>query len=174
MRDSDAIEPFFEDGTKFKIPSEIKSLQYWGAKKSRPHSLRIASCYISYRGFLLRFMNFITLQKKNDLDCKHRAAKTIWQEVNQMLFYNKMFDSNSSCIAACYNTYYLALRLFFWFWMNCTPFHSAAVIGHFLFLSIEKIINYHFWLLNKVKHMKFVLRFIKKEIHKLPITIFGC
>ena len=30
---------------------------------------------MSHRGFLLRFMNFITLQKKNDLDCKHRAVK---------------------------------------------------------------------------------------------------
>ena len=38
-------------------------------------------------------------------------SKTAWQEVNQMLFYKKMFDSNSICIAACYNTYYLALRL---------------------------------------------------------------
>ena len=58
-----------------KYLSRFKSLKYWGAKKPTPHSLRIASCYMSHRGFLLRLMNFITLQKKNDLDCKHRAVK---------------------------------------------------------------------------------------------------
>ena len=163
---------------------------------------------MSHGGFLLRFMNFITLQKKNDFNRNHRAVKRHGRRWIKCYFIIKCLIQTQFCIAACYNTYYLALRLFFWFWRNSLgrPLRAVASGGgwgaqappvfdrsvkpistgggahsphpvqralldfqtlrrpcHFLFLSIKKIINYYFWLLNEVKHLKFVLRFIKNR-----------
>ena len=53
-------------------------------------------------------------------------------------------------------------------------FHSAAFVGHFLFLSIYNIISYHLWLLNEVEHIKLFPKIHKEQIQKSTLTIFDC
>ena len=69
------------------------------------------------------------------------AMKNARLEVNQMLFYYKMFDLNSICIAACYNTYSLTLS-------NQIRFVAFNVpqLTQVSFLQINQTLQNGFWI----------------------------